>query len=222
MTMIQPHTFDFLKELIENNHREWFMANKDRYEAAREDVIAFTAEWIKLMHKIDPNIDDALDAKKSVMRIYRDIRFSKDKTPYKNNFGVSLPSGGVKTGRAEYFLHISPGNSFIAGGYWMPEAEHLKAIRQEIDYNAADLKKIVDEPDFVKLFGDFRAQEQVKNVPKEYSRDNENIALLKLKSFVAFHQLKDEDLQKRDAVVNIAAICSKIYPLNVFINNALA
>ena len=220
--MIQPHTFDFLKELIENNNREWFQANKGRYEAARENVIEFTTGWIKQLHKIDPSIDGSLDAKKCVMRIYRDIRFRIDKTPYKNNFGVSIPTKGLKAGRAEYYLQISPGNSFIAGGYWMPEKDHLKAIRQEIDYSAAGLKAIIDDAEFIKLFGAFRKQEQLKNVPREYNVDNENIDLLKLKSFVAFHQLKDEELQLKDAVTSVSTICSKIYPLNAFLNNALA
>jgi uncharacterized protein (TIGR02453 family) len=219
--MIQRHTFDFLKELVANNNREWFQANKGRYEAARENVIEFTAEWLKLMHKVDPSIDDTLDPKKCVMRIYRDIRFRIDKTPYKNNFGISIPTKGLKAGRAEYYLQISPGNSFIAGGYWMPEKDHLKAIRQEIDYNAAELKSIIDDAEFLKLFGEFRKQEQLKSVPREYSAENENIELLKLKSFVAFHQLKDEELLLKDAEATVAAICGKIYPLNVFLNNAL-
>ncbi len=220
--MIQRHTFSFLKELIENNNREWFQANKERYEESRGNVIAFTNELLKLLHKVDPGMDDALDPKKCVMRIYRDIRFSKNKTPYKNNFGVSLPSKGLRGGGAEYYLHITPGASFIAGGYWMPEAGHLKSIRQEIDYNAHDLKKIIDETEFVQLFGEFRKQEQLKTVPREYSADNENIELLKLKSFVAFHYLKDEELMGKDAVDSIASICGKIYPLNVFLNNAIA
>jgi len=220
--MIQRHTFDFLKELVENNNREWFQANKERYEAARQDVIEFTAGLLKHLHKIDPGVDDSLEAKKCVMRIYRDIRFSKDKTPYKNHFGVSIPSKGTKAGRAEYYLHISPGNSFIAGGYWMPEAGHLKAIRQEIDYNGNDLRKIIDDPAFIKLFGDFRKQEQLKSLPREYGADNENIGLLKLKSFVAFHQLKDDRLIAKDAIKFLTSVCAKIYPLNVFLNNALA
>ncbi len=220
--MIQRQTFDFLKDLVENNNREWFQANKERYEIARQNVIDFTAELLKLLQKIDPGVNENLEAKKCVMRIYRDIRFSKNKTPYKNNFGVSIPAKGLKAGGAEYYLHISPDNSFIAGGYWMPEAAHLKAIRQEIDYNAKDLKKIVDDADFIDLFGEFRKQDQLKSVPREYSADNENIELLKLKSFVAFHQLKDEELMPKSAVTDVAAVCSKIYPLNVFLNNALA
>lgn len=219
--MIQRHTFDFLKDLVENNNREWFQSNKERYDAARENVIDFTAELLKLMQKVDPGIDAMLDAKKCVMRIYRDIRFRKDKTPYKNNFGVSIPTKGVRLGGAEYYLQIAPGNSFIAGGYWMPEAAHLKAIRQEIDYNAHELKNIVDDAAFVKLFGEFRKQEALKTVPREYSADNENIDLLKLKSFIAFHQFKDEELMEETAAATIAGICSKIYPLNVFLNNAI-
>ena len=219
--MIQRPTFDFLTDLVENNNRDWFQANKSRYESARANVVEFTGAWLKHMHKIDPSIDDSLNAKKCVMRIYRDIRFRIDKTPYKNNFGISIPTKGLKLGRAEYYLQIQPGNSFIAGGYWMPEAAHLKAIRQEIDYNANELKNIVDAPEFIKLFGEFRKQEQLKSVPREYSADNENIELLKLKSFVAFHQLKDEELLQKDAAEAVAAICAHIYPLNVFLNNAL-
>jgi uncharacterized protein (TIGR02453 family) len=220
--MIQRHTFDFLTELVENNNREWFQANKERYDAARENVIEFTTALIKLMHKIDPAIDAGLDAKKCVMRIYRDIRFSKNKTPYKNNFSVSIPTRGLKLGGAEYYLHITPDKSFIAGGYWMPEAGHLKSIRQEIDYNGHDLKKIIDDPGFIKLFGDFRKQDQLKSIPRDYSADNENIELLKLKSFIAQRQIKNEELLKEDAAETVAAICSRIYPLNVFLNSAIA
>src|ERR1700749_1308791 len=179
--MINPQTFDFLKNLAENNNRDWFMANKEAYDKARENVIDFTGELLKLMHIVDPNIAEDLDPKKCVMRIYRDIRFSKNKTPYKNNFGISVPTQGSKLGGVEYFFYVQPDKAFSAGGYWMPEAEHLKKIRQEIDYNAADLKKVIDDPEFRKLFGDFRKQEQLKTIPREYSADNENIDLLKLK-----------------------------------------
>jgi uncharacterized protein (TIGR02453 family) len=219
--MIQAQTLQFLKELADNNNREWFQVNKDRYDKARENLIELATSLINKIHQIDPGVNADLDPKKSVMRIYRDIRFSKNKTPYKNNFGVSIPSHGLKLGGVEYYLQIQPGKSFIAGGYWMPEAEHLKAIRQEIDYNAADLKKIIDDPGFVKLFGEFRKQEQLKTVPRDYSADNENIELLKLKSFIVFHQLTDKEVQSPKAADDIAALCGKIYPLNVFLKNAI-
>jgi uncharacterized protein (TIGR02453 family) len=220
--MIQPQTLEFLKELEDNNNREWFQANKERYESARENLIDFTAGIITGLHKIDPGVNGDLDAKKCVMRIYRDIRFSKNKTPYKNNFGVSIPASGLKLGGVEYYLHVQPGKSFIAGGYWMPEPEHLKAIRQEIDYNAADLKKTIDDKEFIKLFGEFRKQDQLKTVPRDYSADNENIDLLKLKSFIVSHQLTDKELMNTKATDLIVNTCSKILPLNVFLKNAIA
>jgi uncharacterized protein (TIGR02453 family) len=221
--MIHQESLEFLKDLANNNNREWFLNNKDRYDKARENVIEFTAQLLKEMHKVDPAIDDTLDPKKCVMRIYRDIRFRKDKTPYKTNFGISLPTQGLKLGGAEYYLQIQPdGNSFIAGGYWLPEAAHLKAIRQEIDYNAHDLRQIIDDKEFIRLFGDFKLQEQLKSVPREYSADNENIDLLKLKSFIAWHKLTDKEMTKSNTAAQIAGVCSHIYPLNVFLRNALA
>jgi uncharacterized protein (TIGR02453 family) len=220
--MIQSHTLDFLKELVENNNREWFQVNKERYDKARENIIALTTDIISKLHQIDPGVNADLDPKKCVMRIYRDIRFSKNKTPYKNNFGISLPASGTKLGGVEYYLHIQPGKSFIAGGYWMPEVEHLKAIRQEIDYNADDLKKIIDAPHFIKLFGEFRKQDQLKTVPRDYSAENPNIDLLKLKSFIVSHPLKDKELMSPKAAEEIVEVCSNLYPLNVFLKNALA
>ncbi len=110
--MIRQETFDFLKDLIRNNNREWFQLNKDRYEAARENVVEFTVALLHAVHTIDENVDENLDPKKCVMRIYRDIRFSKDKTPYKDYFGVSIPTKGLKPGRAEYLLRK---NSLSAG-----------------------------------------------------------------------------------------------------------
>jgi uncharacterized protein (TIGR02453 family) len=219
---IEPATFDFLKDLEANNNREWFQANKHLHDKARENVIEFTAELIRQLHLVDPEVSADLDPKKCVLRIYRDIRFSKNKTPYKNNFGVSIPTLNSKNGGVEYYFHIQPGKAFIAGGYWMPETEHLKAIRQEIDYNAGELKNIIDNKQFKELFGDFRKQEQLKTVPREYSADNENIELLKLKSFIVSYQIKDKELAKPGAVENIAFVCSKLYPLNLFLRNAIA
>jgi len=220
--MINPATLDFLKELAANNNREWFQANKTAHDKARENVIEFCGELIALLRKTDPAINEALDPKKCVMRIYRDIRFSKNKTPYKNNFGISIPLSGLRNGGVEYYLHLTPGKSFIAGGYWMPEADHLKSIRQEIDYNAHDLKGIIDDAEFIKLFGEFRKQEQLKTVPKGYDAANENIELLKLKSFIVAHDLKDKELVAADAVQNIASVCNKLHPLTVFLKNAIA
>lgn len=219
--MIQLSTLNFLKELVQNNNREWFQENKQRFEAAKENVIAFTGELIAELKKADPTLVSDIDPKKCVMRIYRDIRFSLDKTPYKNNFGISKLPSGVKSDEIGYYVHIQPGASFAGGGYWMPQAEHLKAIRQEIDYNADELKRIIDAPDFKKLFGEFRSQEQLKSIPRGYDPEGENIDLIKLKSFAAMHSFTDEELMKPDSPKRIAGILARIYPLTVFLNNAI-
>ncbi|WP_462264203.1 DUF2461 domain-containing protein [Mucilaginibacter sp.] len=219
--MIQPETFSFLKDLAGNNNREWFQTQKGRYEAAHQNVVDFAGELVKALSKFDANIDVQKDARKCVLRIYRDVRFSKDKTPYKTNMSIGRLRTGNATEGVGYFLQIEPGASFIAGGYWMPQAEELKAIRQEIDYNAAGLTRIVNAPQFSKLFGDFTAQEKLKTLPKGYEQDNENIELLKLKSFAALHELKDKELGHKNAVAHVAEICSHIYPLNEFLTNAI-
>jgi uncharacterized protein (TIGR02453 family) len=219
--MISLATLKFLTDITENNNREWFQDHKDQYEAARENMLDFTGEVINALSLVDPYIDAHTDPKKCVMRIYRDIRFSKDKTPYKSYFGVHKFSLGKYAGGIGYYMHIEPGKSFIAGGNWMPEGDHLKAIRQEMDYNAADLKAIIDAPKFKKLFGEFRDQEQLKTIPQGYEADNENMDLLKLKSFVASHSLKDADLQKKDLADKIVSIFKEIKPLQLFLQNAI-
>lgn len=219
---IIPETFDFLRNLVDNNNREWFQGHKEEHDKARQNVIEFTGELLKQLHLVDPFVNAETDPRKCVLRIYRDIRFRKDKTPYKNNFGVSIPTLSSKAGGVEYYFQVQPGNAMIAGGFWMPEADLLKKIRQEIDYNASVLKKIIDEPEFRMMFGNFRDQEQLKTAPQGYSPDNENIDLLKLKSFIVIYRLGDQFLKNNDAPEQLALICSKIYPLNVFLRNALA
>lgn len=198
------------------------MAHKAEHDRAKENVTEFAAELIRELSKIDPSLDPNVDPKKAVLRIYRDVRFSPDKTPYKNNFGIGRMTSGKNVMHIGYYMQIQPGESFIAGGSWMPEADQLKKVRQEIDYNAAGLKKVIDAPAFKKLFGEFRKQEQLKTVPQGYSPDNENIDLLKLKSFVAHHNFTDAELQKDGVVQRIAAVCEEMYPLNVFLKNAVS
>ena len=218
--MINPDTLKFIADLKENNSREWFQANKERYDAAHADVIAFAGELITELSKLDAGVAADVEPKKCVMRIYRDVRFSKDKTPYKTNMAIGRLTKN-KTVEIGYYLQIEPGKSFIAGGYWMPQGEHIKSIRQEIDYNATDLTRIVDAADFKKSFGEFRDQEKLKTLPKGYDAGNENIELLKLKSFIAYRDLKDKEITGTNAAKHIAELCAKIHPLNVFLNNAI-
>lgn len=221
--MISQTTFDFISDVTLNNNREWFQDNKSRYEQARENVIDFASAMLKELAKADPGVAD-IDPKKAVQRIYRDIRFSKDKTPYKDHFGISIsPTISTKPDTTGYYIHIKPDNgSFAGGGYWQPVSEHIKAIRQEIDYNAGELKEIVDDKGFIKLFGEFRNGNSLKVMPKGYPADHEDISLLKLKDFIAMHDFKDSELVKADSYKTVANVLGKIFPLNVFLNNAIA
>ena len=219
--MIKADTLNFLKDLKENNSREWFQANKERYDEAQANMLNFADELINALSKLETSVDSSIDPKKTLMRIYRDIRFSKDKTPYKTHFAIGRLTRH-KLVEIGYYLQVEPGGkSFIAGGYWMPQGEHLKAIRQEIDYNAADLTGIIDAAEFKKSFGEFRDQEKLKTLPKGYDANNEHIELLKLKSFIAYRDLSDKEILSADAARKVAALCEQIHPLNVFLNNAI-
>lgn len=140
--MLQQNTLTFLSNLKKNNHKDWFEKNRNHYEDAKNNFLAFVTEVIALVEKIDPSIV-GLEAKKCVFRINRDVRFSKDKSPYKTNMGASISKGGKKIQCAGYYFHLEPNNTFIAGGLWMPPAEQLQKLRQEIDYNFDEFKKII-------------------------------------------------------------------------------
>ncbi len=219
--MIKKETFTFLKGLIENNNREWFAANKNAYEIAKTNLEDFALGLVEKLSKIDQSIPADISAKQCVMRIYRDIRFSKDKTPYKNNFGIGLSNKGKGMDGPGYYVQIQPSNSFIAGGYWMPQGEAIKAIRQEIDYNAGDLKKIIHNVNFKKYFGELESNDKLKTVPKGYDASHPEIELLKLKSFTVIHQFKDSELSDTNAVAEVAAGLGMIKPLNDYLNNAV-
>src|SRR5687768_15678218 len=173
--MIEASTLEFLSKLAENNNREWFNSYKSDYEKSRENVLDFTAKVITGLSKFDNTIPVDLNPKDCVMRIYRDIRFSKDKTPFKTNFGIAISANGKNFKGPGYYVHIQPGKSFVAGGSWFPEAEELKAIRQEIDYNGSELRMILKEPSFIKEFGDLDREGALKTTPKGYSSDHEDI-----------------------------------------------
>lgn len=218
--MIQVETFDFLKKLAKNNNRDWFIEHKAEYEKARENVIDFAAKVIALIAKDDKRVNPDIDPKKSVMRIYRDIRFSKDKTPYKTNFGINIKTGPGKS-EMGYYLHVQPEKSFAGGGYWMPPADHLKAIRQEIDYNGAVLNKVVSDTSFIDTFSEFDKQEQLKNNPKGYEADHPYINLLKLKSFASIHQLSDKEMIDKNAAQHAVKYLKMITPINDFLFQAI-
>ncbi len=220
-TMNVSFILDFLEELSDNNSKEWMDANKSRYLQAREAFITLVNELLDDIKQFDPDIAP-LAAKDCIFRINRDIRFSKNKDPYKNNFGASISEGGKKSASAGYYLHIQPGNeSFIGGGLYMPPGEHLKKVRQEIDYNAPELLKVVSDQGFKKSFGVVQG-EKLARAPKGYDPAHPNIEFLKLKSYVVLHKLSDEDLKSPRLRQNLAEHCHVMKPFLDFLNVAVS
>ncbi|MCO4293463.1 DUF2461 domain-containing protein [Solitalea sp. MAHUQ-68] len=219
--MLKQTTFDFLKELADNNNREWFTENKKRYDAAKQDVEVFVDKVLAELAKIDVAVAD-INAKQCVMRIYRDVRFSKDKSPYKKNFGIVVSPMGKGVNGPCYYLHIEPGTCFAAGGYWMPEAEHIKSIRQEIDYNTEDFKSIIEAKTFKQLFNKLDEEGKLKTAPKGYPADHPEIELLKLKSFTVSNQLDQKELLGKNAIGKVLEVWKEVYPFNQFLINAIA
>jgi uncharacterized protein (TIGR02453 family) len=191
--MLQQATLHFIEQLVQNNNKPWFDAQRDVYAAAKADFEDFVTRLMEKLSIIEPSLRDQ-KAKDAIFRIFRDVRFSKDKTPYKGHFGVYLSKGGRKYPGAGYYLHIEPGGkSFIGGGLWMPEPSLLKAVRQEIDYNLDEFEVIVNNKKFKKLFGKIEG-EKLKNPPQGYGAENPAIEYLKMKSFTAGHGLVDKEL----------------------------
>lgn len=218
--MISPATFDFLTELNSNNNREWFQANKSRHDSARGNVLEFAGKLIENLSKFDLSIASDIDPRNCIMRIYRDVRFSNDKTPYKTNFGLGFSEFGKNFKVAGYYLHIHPEYSFLAGGSWMPEADILKSIRQEIDYNGNDFHQIIDDKSFKRYFGEPDSQYKLKTPPKGYFCDHPDIEYLKLKSFTFSHPLVKLELSNSDAVKQISEGFILLYPFIAFLRNA--
>lgn len=218
--MLKKETLKFIKDVAENNNREWFAANKEVYEAAKADVLALVSTLIPELAKVDPLLSAEADPKKSLLRIYRDVRFSKNKDPYKNNFGIWFSAKSKGGNEPGYYLHIQPGKSFIAGGYWMPEAAHLKLIRQEIDYNIGDFKEIINGKDFKKNFK-LGVDNALKNAPKGYDPADPNIEFLKLKSFEATTKIDDEEFLKPKLVNKLISSFKTVQPLVAFLRNAI-
>lgn len=218
--MITQATLDFLIAVTENNNREWFAEHKELYEVAKADVIAFVEELIPLLADTDPTFPVETQAKKCVMRIYRDIRFSKNKAPYKNNFGISFMVKHNHETAPEYYLHLQPGKSFFAAGYWMPQASHLKNIREEIDYNTSEFLDIIQAKSFTDIFR-LSEDDTLKKAPKGYDADHPQIGLLKLKSFIATFPITDKELLKPTINNQLKKAFEAVHPLVQFLRKAV-
>ncbi|WP_409415606.1 DUF2461 domain-containing protein [Flavobacterium sp. PS2] len=220
--MLTKESLQFLDDLKANNNRDWFLENKKRYEIFKKDYHQLVADFLDAMKPMDPSLE-LLEVKNCTFRINRDIRFSKDKSPYKAHLGVWLSTGVKGQNRAGYYVHIEKGASFIAGGFYSPEAEDLKKVRKEIAFFHDDLEAIIADKNFKKEFGNLDVTEtnSLKNPPRGYEKDHPAIEFLKLKSFTATQKYDIKEVTQKDFVAKMSQKLIALKPLNEFINRAL-
>ncbi len=217
--MLAKETVDFLKKLDKNNDRDWFNANKPRYIDANDNIIAMTDELIGRIAKFDPTVA-GIDPKSCVFRIYRDVRFSKDKSPYKTNLGAFIVPGGKQGSSPGYYFHIQPKMFFAAAGKHMPDASELLKIRNAIVKNTKDFTKIVEAKNFKDRFGELNGDRLVRP-PKGFSADHPAIEYLKLKSFTVSQEFTEKEALGKDYSKALAETFKAAYPLIEFLRNAL-
>lgn len=211
----------FLKQLAKNNNKEWFDTNRKTYEVAKAEFENILKAIVAKSETFDKELV-GMDVRKSMFRINRDIRFSKDKSPYKLNMGATLNPGGKKEMGAGYYIHVQPGKSFLAGGCYMPPPEVLASIRQEIDYNTKEFKSILNAKDFKTYFKELSDEgDKLKTAPKGYAKDHPELSLLQHKHFIVVHYLKDEQLLDKNFPTYAAKVFKAMYPLNLFLRRCM-
>jgi uncharacterized protein (TIGR02453 family) len=215
-------SISFLSQLKENNYKEWFQENKNLYDEAKKEFEDFVHLLIKEVYAIDNEIGYP-EPKNCIFRIFRDVRFSKDKTPYKTNFGVYLARGGSrKSEYAGYYFHLEPGNYMLAGGIWMPQPDILKAVRSEIYHNTDEFLKIIYSESFKKNLKSIDNDSILKTAPKDFPKDWEHINLLKYKSYTVSKPVAEEVIiSKNDLFKEINEVYSAMHPYNAFLNKVI-
>lgn len=220
--MLSNNSLQFLVDLKANNNRDWFLANKMRYEAYKKDYHQLIGAFLDVMKPLDASLE-LLQIKNCTFRINRDIRFSKDKSPYKSHMGIWMNTNSSGINAPGYYIHIEKGASFVAGGLYSPEASDLKKIRKEIAFFYEDLEQILNDANFRKHFDGFNRTESnaLKNAPKDYEKDHPAIELLKLKSFTVSRKIDDKELFDKNFVKNTAEKLIAIKPMIAFLNRGL-
>jgi uncharacterized protein (TIGR02453 family) len=211
----------FLKDIAKNNNREWFEKNKPRYLGAKSSF----EDFLELLHSELLKFDESLaglNPRKLAFRIYRDVRFSKDKRLYKVNMGAGFSPGGKMVQEPGYYIHIEPGNSFLAAGLYMPDSANLARVRQEIDYNTQAFLKVLNSARFRKYFKGLDDFDKVKTAPKGYAKDHPFLDLLKHRSYVVSHYFTDKEVKDKKFAKHVAEVCKAVKPFNDFLKDAIA
>lgn len=214
-------TLDFLKKLKNNNNREWFDSNKTEYLASKERFEEFVSELIKGINKFDKKVSLDLKPKDCTFRIYKDVRFSKDKTPYKNNMSASINPGGKKSNIPGYYFHLEPDGCFLAGGVYMPMPDVLKAIRQEIDYNPLPLINVLKSASFKKEFNGLDEEDKLKNPPKGFNKDHAHSEILKNRHFIVSQKFENKVILKKEGLIKTLDSFKAMYPFLDYLRKAI-
>lgn len=214
-------TLHFLKKLKINNNREWFDSNKTEYLASKEIFEEFVSELIKGINKFDKKVSLDLKPKDCTFRIYKDVRFSKDKTPYKNNMSASINPGGKKSNIPGYYFHLEPEACFLAGGVYMPMPDDLKAIRQEIDYNPLPLINVLKSASFKKEFNGLDEEDKLKNPPKGFNKDHAHSEILKNKHFIVSKKFENKVILKKEGLSKTLDSFKAMYPFLYYLRKAI-
>ncbi len=214
---IKPSNFEFLKLIKKNNDRDWFNAHKERYLTELKNIELVADALLIEMNKHD--VIETVNGKKSLHRIYRDVRFSKDKTPYNSHWGGGFKRA-TKARRGSYYFHLEPGNSFVAGGFWGPEPSDLKRIRDEFAYDAKSFRAILKNKNFVNTFGTLKG-EQIKTTPKGFDADDKAIDLLRYKQFLVIKKFTDKEVLSIDFVKTLNATFKQMRPFLDYMSDVL-
>ena len=214
---IPKSVLSFLRAVRKNNNRLWFKENKHTYEAAHADMIDFADRLIDEMGKIDELVP--MTGKQSLFRIYRDVRFSKDKSPYKSSMSGRLKRA-TKLRRGGMYYHIEPGNSFIAGGFWNPSKEDIKRIREELAVDDKPVRKIIRSAAFKKMFGELYG-EQLKTAPKGFPKDHPNIELLRFKQFLLVRYFTDKEVMDAKFLKEAVRTFKAMHPFFNYMSDVL-
>jgi len=211
----------FLEDLALNNNREWFNDNKKLYKVALDTFREFIDGILAGISELDPTIGD-LQAKDSIFRIYKDIRFSKDKTPYKTHFGSWMARGGRKSTDAGYYFHLEPGKSFMAAGVWMPPKEQLTLIRQEILYHPSSYFSVINDPALIARYERGGKEDMLKKGPAGFPKDFEFMDELKYKHYIFSRNYLDKEILKKGFGDLIVEDFKGLYPLVNYLNHAMS
>lgn len=210
---LASQSLKFLKDLAANNNRDWFNENKAHYEAAKTNVEALNQEITKGL-----SVNDVIEDNK-LFRIYRDVRFSKNKDPYKTSFGTYFKRAG-KLRRGGYYLHLEPGNTFVGGGFWDPNADDLKRIREEFAADDKPMRKILADKTFIKFFGKLQGDE-LKTAPKGFDKEHPAIDLIRRKQFLVSRKFSDQEVLSANFAKDVVATFEAMRPWFDYMSDVL-